>query len=401
MFVFLCTLATLVCVCENTLRSCMSLRSRVSVCLFVFLYPLASLVCVFVHTRYARVDMDPILAKIVCAAKLGDAEQVVSIAKSNPFIAPSVSIEPALLAACEYGQLAVVRACVSQLRGNVNCVDSSGRSPLHLSVAKSGNGKIAISIIRYLVGCGAYIRKSVLHVCANDFAVFPLIELKADVDAKSVDGLAPIAVAVAADRSAVVAELLRANCRLPEGIILKAKSPSVVCDLVRHRADINARDSKGRTALQLAVAANDQRLARALLESAINTTQTPGLQHHIDAINVLLDSNTEGLEWEKLEASLAATLAKAQVLRARAVVAASATSTASSTPTNHSLCTICKSGPKCVVLMPCRHFCVCETCSQALKNGSTWDDDKQLCNTQPTCPICRAIIADYVSVYTS
>ena len=50
------------------------------------------------------------------------------------------------------------------------------------------------------------------------------------------------------------------------------------------------------------------------------------------------------------------------------------------------LCVICCDLPKAVVLMPCRHLCLCEPCS---KNKKV----KQ-------CPICRKQISDRISVFS-
>jgi hypothetical protein len=66
------------------------------------------------------------------------------------------------------------------------------------------------------------------------------------------------------------------------------------------------------------------------------------------------------------------------------------------------LCTICKMEQKSVVLMPCRHFCVCGSCAKALQNGGSWepaDAPGRTTNSQP-CPICRSDIHEFVSVYT-
>jgi len=50
------------------------------------------------------------------------------------------------------------------------------------------------------------------------------------------------------------------------------------------------------------------------------------------------------------------------------------------------LCVICQEGEKSVVLFPCRHMCLCESCSQ--------HDDLQ------QCPLCRRPIVQRISVYS-
>lgn len=48
------------------------------------------------------------------------------------------------------------------------------------------------------------------------------------------------------------------------------------------------------------------------------------------------------------------------------------------------LCCICLSNPKCVVLMPCRHLCVCANCAEI---------------DLLSCPICRMKVQDYLKIY--
>jgi len=44
-------------------------------------------------------------------------------------------------------------------------------------------------------------------------------------------------------------------------------------------------------------------------------------------------------------------------------------------------CVVCLTEPKCVTLLPCRHFCVCNTCVMRLEKS---------------CPVCRAKIASFI-----
>ena len=52
-----------------------------------------------------------------------------------------------------------------------------------------------------------------------------------------------------------------------------------------------------------------------------------------------------------------------------------------------SLCCCCWELPKSVVLLPCRHMCVCEACGM---------DERTL----PTCPMCREQILQRIKVFT-
>ena len=322
---------------------------------------------------------------MIDAAKTGDPDLVIKLARSNPFIPANVSIEPALLAACECGQLSVVRACIEELKCNPNCVDKSGRSPLHMTVLNKSNGKIAVSILKFLIANGAKIRKSVLHVCANDFAVFPLIELRADVNALSVDGMTPLAVAVAADRQDVVSELLRAGATRDDQLIFKANSPSVVYDLVRYKADVNMKDSQGNSALHYAVLTNNKPLARALLESKADpSTLYPITETSVLAqLEAIRDRLGEVTDLDKVESVLSEMTRKVSEMKTKV--------------SQNNLCTICKTEQKCVVLMPCRHFCVCQQCSLLLQDNSFSSISTP--SLPSTCPICRSEISDYVSIY--
>ena len=50
------------------------------------------------------------------------------------------------------------------------------------------------------------------------------------------------------------------------------------------------------------------------------------------------------------------------------------------------LCIICCELPKAVVLMPCRHMCLCETCGHMEKIT--------------VCPMCRKQISQRISVFS-
>uniref|UniRef100_A0A1A9V6Y4 RING-type domain-containing protein n=1 Tax=Glossina austeni TaxID=7395 RepID=A0A1A9V6Y4_GLOAU len=52
-------------------------------------------------------------------------------------------------------------------------------------------------------------------------------------------------------------------------------------------------------------------------------------------------------------------------------------------------CVVCQDRVKSVVLLPCRHLCLCEDCANYLL----------FIDEQPNCPLCRAYITDSISVY--
>lgn len=52
------------------------------------------------------------------------------------------------------------------------------------------------------------------------------------------------------------------------------------------------------------------------------------------------------------------------------------------------LCIVCQDRPKCVLVMPCRHLCMCSQCALRLM------DQRKV-----TCPICRGAVAECMNVY--
>ena len=381
----------------------------------------------------------PLIDQIAHSAKEGNSDEVVRLAsQSNPFSVSSSLVETALLTACEFGHLSVVRSCILDLKCNPNCVDKSGRSPLHMAVLRKENGKVAVSIVKFLCSKGAKIRKSVLHVCSNDLVVQPLLELKADVNARSVDNLTPIAAAVAADKQEVVMELIRGNCKLIDDLIFLAKSACVTKELVRAKVDINFRNSKGITALQQVVEANDKRLARCLLEAKADPTmvsRTPSVEDssasssvtvsrsNSIALSLMPDNNFKGLiarleeiskiisksatsdnlddmlsvdveDWLEAESLLANASRDIQAIKEKIELRNKSMSTSS-------VCVVCKVRVKSVVLMPCKHLCCCSVCAKALQKGGTWDTsvpDAKIC--KPQCPLCRSPFLEAVNVFT-
>ena len=361
-------------------------------------------------------------SRIVEAAIAGDAEEVRRLSKcNNPFIPPphASSVEPALLSACEFGQLAVVKACLDEdLRCNPNCVDRSGRSPLHMAVVRR-NGKVAVSILRYLSEKGAKMRKSVLHVCVNELAVFPLIELGADVNAVSVDGLTPIKVAVSADRNDMVSELIRARCLVPPECMFLAKSASVIQTLVRAGLDVNI-SSSGLTPLQKAVQGNNKKLARSLLEAkadpslvSLPPTRTPSVELASCCSSedlsrsvsnegfliplLLLKSEEMSQLVDRIINSADSQLGKSTETEFTKLLSLHQSISTKLTKANeiaiavrrnfNGFCIICRSEPKSIVLMPCKHMCCCSACAASLLETRK-------------CPVCRALVTDTVAVFT-
>ncbi|KAJ1434322.1 hypothetical protein B484DRAFT_291861 [Ochromonadaceae sp. CCMP2298] len=61
------------------------------------------------------------------------------------------------------------------------------------------------------------------------------------------------------------------------------------------------------------------------------------------------------------------------------------------------LCCICKEAEKCILLLPCRHLCVCRDCFQGVPG---WSPVVEGNPSLQSCPVCRAAIADVLHVYS-
>lgn len=53
----------------------------------------------------------------------------------------------------------------------------------------------------------------------------------------------------------------------------------------------------------------------------------------------------------------------------------------------NSLCCICRDATKTILLLPCRHLCLCEDCSETLQQR------------RGTCPVCREVVQDTLRVF--
>lgn len=58
-------------------------------------------------------------------------------------------------------------------------------------------------------------------------------------------------------------------------------------------------------------------------------------------------------------------------------------------PNDKNLCVICQDRDKCVVLLPCRHLCICDICANKLIRLNQYE-----------CPLCRVPLGTHINVYT-
>lgn len=56
----------------------------------------------------------------------------------------------------------------------------------------------------------------------------------------------------------------------------------------------------------------------------------------------------------------------------------------------HQRCVVCRDRQKCVLLLPCKHLCLCEDCADYIL----------FTGQQQKCPLCRTNIVHSMSVYT-
>jgi hypothetical protein len=77
---------------------------------------------------------------------------------------------------------------------------------------------------------------------------------------------------------------------------------------------------------------------------------------------------------QAVDAETETAAAKVQVLAAQA--AAEAAAQGQGCDAGEQMCVVCWSRPKCIMLEPCRHVCLCETCFSFIKNAE--------------CPLCRS-----------
>ncbi|CAM9694786.1 unnamed protein product, partial [Choristocarpus tenellus] len=55
---------------------------------------------------------------------------------------------------------------------------------------------------------------------------------------------------------------------------------------------------------------------------------------------------------------------------------------------DETLCCVCQDRPRSVVLLPCRHLCLCSTCA-----------DEAGAEPLRDCPLCRAVIDERLNIF--
>jgi hypothetical protein len=103
-----------------------------------------------------------------------------------------------------------------------------------------------------------------------------------------------------------------------------------------------------------------------------------------DELNAMDEDELTSLQAELEALSLRARDSRERKLRARA----EALEKHNEENSNLSLCCICRESVRTILILPCRHLCVCESCSE--------------CSAlQGKCPVCRGKISDTIKVFCS
>lgn len=109
-------------------------------------------------------------------------------------------------------------------------------------------------------------------------------------------------------------------------------------------------------------------------------------------VNADLDAALEKFRFARREMTLNFTVAKGNLLKAAKSAAAE--------KDEQNLCCICQEAVKSILLMPCRHLCVCQVCSEGPPvSGNPRSPRSQRPRMLQSCPVCRATITECLRVY--
>lgn len=198
-------------------------------------------------------DMMPVIFPIHEAARVGDVEQIKFLYKNSPYLVDATDqkgLTPLHVAAANR-QFGVALTLIG-LRAKVNAKSTGGQTPLHVSVR---NGDVSITGL--------------------------LLTNRAEVDARDNFGNTPLLIALqSADAEALDGGGLASKTPGAAGVALasmKLQQLQLAALLVRHRADVNARNRAGSTPLSQAVRLGNDAVVNLLLASAANpNTAEPG-----------------------------------------------------------------------------------------------------------------------------
>ena len=142
-------------------------------------------------------------------------------------------------------------------------------------------------------------------------------------------------------------------------------------------------------------AAQQIRMEEALIENAVSGKEVESLKEQFFRMKEYLQQLNEEMgllrgendaiaeitsvgECERLEKSLKSTLSKVEERKSCLIANA-----LNKTSDEQKMCVVCLDQEKSVLLLPCRHVCVCKVCSRQVDS----------------CPVCRAQIVDKINVF--
>ena len=145
------------------------------------------------------------------------------------------------------------------------------------------------------------------------------------------------------------------------------------------------------------------RLQEALLQQRQLQRQYRSLEHEIQILN------SDISDYQRTIRTLGTTIRESiQVIRDKnreidrlhAAMSPSVSTTNTNTnppsnPAESSLCKICLTNPRSIVLLPCKHFVLCQPCERQNRTSHTSSDTRE-----SLCPICRTPYNDFLRVFT-
>ena len=293
-------------------------------------------------------------------------------------------LEAAALDACSEGKIFLVKALL-EAKVDPNASDDRRLSMIHraASITDPELSKASVQIINLLAESGAVIRRSALHVAGNALAVSALVALKADVNAKSTDGSTPLALALSSGRDEVAIELIRLNAHVDSSLLFRCRNADVARELLRANADPNVKDMFGATPLQYAVERGDRALARVLLEYKADASVVSGRPLVVTSSGSSSSDVGPGNFLKAMNAVNLSVLTSEDLQNLETAVTDFLTRVRNSRSSAQSSCVVCRAAPKRVVLLPCRHMCICDACVSLA-----------------ACPVCRCAVESTISVFT-
>lgn len=181
-------------------------------------------------------------------------------------------------------------------------------------------------------------------------------------------------------------------------LVYRDEKEAQMMDATRALLDAEMKLKKTEEQLQIAQdenAAQQLRMEEAMIENAVSGKEVESLKEQFFRMKEYLQQLNEEMgllrgeedaiveitsvgECERLEKILKTTLSKVEERKSGLIANA-----LNKTSDEQKLCVVCIDAEKSVLLLPCRHVCVCKLCSRQIDS----------------CPVCRAQIQDKINVF--